>query len=151
MRCASCGADNCRDSYARLVSREYKEFGAPDRMRLTTHTYPAQHPGPDSPGERKSVAVNLVGLCLVLEQGLDARAAHKTVQRISGAEAAWPYLEPPHDLTGCSASDVLEAANEAEHDARVLQWAAHVWSCWSAHHTTIRQWCQDGIPRRGLD
>jgi hypothetical protein len=99
----------------------------------------AQHPG--SPGRQagQSVWVHLVGLCLVLEHGLDPIASAHAKARVATPDADFPWLAPPASLGPVTVLDVLAATTAQEHRAAVRAWAESVWDAWRPHQGAIRE------------
>src|SRR2546426_1032303 len=97
-RCVGCGAlvpavdgpihpyigasPGCWRTYGEVLAREYGEYAYPAVHRLTVDAYAAQHPGVPGRRSSQSVAVHLMSLCLVLEQGLEPGAATRAIGHI---------------------------------------------------------------------
>ena len=129
----------CWARYGELLVREYGEFGNPAIHRLSVDTYAVQHPGVPERRSIQSVAVHLMGLCLVLERGW----APPDVTRRMGAfvERARPvWLEPPVPNGSLTVEHALSASDAASHEVRVREWATDVWSSWSPHHAQVSAW-----------
>jgi hypothetical protein len=99
-------------------------------------------------GERRtiqSVALDLVTLCLVLEEGLEPRHAPTVHQRLAGGPS-FEWLAPPEPRGRITVADVLLSREPAEHERVVRAWARDVWETWQAHHSTIRRWAEAAFP-----
>jgi hypothetical protein len=129
----------CWAKFGELLAREYED---PARLRvyqLTVDAYAGQHPGEPERRTIQSVALHLMTLAMVIEDGLDPRQGprlHKRMVRVGGFE----WLEPPATRGRLTVLDVLEAKTAREHERLVRAWAADVWEAWSAHHRSVRGW-----------
>jgi hypothetical protein len=128
----------CWARYGELLAREFGKLRNPAIHRLSVDTYAVQHPGVPERRSIQSVAVHLMGLCLVLERGWEPQDATK---RIGGlVERARPeWLEPPAANGALTVEHVLSTPPE-EHAERVREWAGDVWSAWRSHHTAVHAW-----------
>jgi hypothetical protein len=86
----------------------------------------------------QSVAVHLMGLCMVIERGWSPEAA---TRRIGGlVERARPgWLSPPVP-NGTLTVEYPLAAPPDEHARRVREWAEDVWAAWQPHHPVVHAW-----------
>jgi hypothetical protein len=109
---------------------------------LTVDAYAAQHPGVPGRSSSRSVAVHLMRLYLILEQGVDSVAAAREVSRRLARRHDFPWLPPPPSLGELTVLDVVGAHNVADHTARVERWARSVWTAWSPHHDQVRAWLE---------
>ena len=131
----------CWALYGEVLAREY---GDPDSFRLhqvTVDTYAVQHPGVPERRSIQSVAVHLITLCLVLEEGVDPAAGRALHKRLA-ARASFHWLAPPSPNGHITVADVLEARTPAEHECTVEAWARDVWAAWEPHHATVRRWIE---------
>ena len=129
----------CWALFGEVLAREY---GDPKYFRLhqvTVDTYAVQHPGLPERRSIQSVAVHLITLCLVLEDGADPAEGPKLHKRLAVSNS-FHWLEPPHPNGRITVADVLEARTPAEHEALVDAWARDVWVAWKPHHATVRSW-----------
>jgi hypothetical protein len=119
--------------------REYGEFGNPAIHRLSVDTYAVQHPGVPERRSIQSVAVHLMGLCLVLERGwLPAGVTKRMGAFVERARPQW--LDPPEPNGRLTVEHALAALDADDHAARVREWAADVWLAWSRHHAQVNAW-----------
>lgn len=82
--------------YGEVLAREYGEYGYPEPThKLTVDTYAVQHPGKPGLQANKSVNVHLMGLCCVLEPGMDGRQATQAIGLVMRRHPAFAWLEPP--------------------------------------------------------
>lgn len=99
----------------------------------------AQHPGDGADRrDRQSVFVHLVSLCAVIERGASPASSPAALRAVLERMGEFDVLRRsggPGDLT---VLDVIDAADEAAHDARVRAWAGSVWDSWVGHHAAIR-------------
>jgi hypothetical protein len=121
-----------------------REFGDPAYFRLhqlTVDTYAVQHPGRPERRSIRSVALHLITLCLVLEDGVEPRDGPKLHARLA-KRGSFRWLEPPRPNGRLTVADVLRAKTPAEHERAVEAWARDVWAAWQAHHATVRAWIE---------
>lgn len=116
--------------------------------RLVADTYGAQHPGTRQVRSVQSVAVHLMGLCLVLERGTQPR---QIVRARDGKRARRTFdlhwLEPPRPNGTLTVQGPLDAVGRDAHAASVEAWARDVWAAWEPHHETVRAWLDGALPR----
>jgi hypothetical protein len=120
-------------------SREYEDPAYFRVHQLTVDAYAVQHPGKPERRTIQSVALHLMTLAMVLEDGLDPGRGprrHKQMVRSGGFE----WLEPPSIEGRTTVLDVLEATTATEHERLVRAWAADVWEAWTPHHGAVRDW-----------
>jgi len=130
----------CWEVFGRILA---KEFGDPTYWpphTLTVDTYAAQHPGTEGPHTTHSAAFHLMGLCMVVERGMDASRAAWMRQRATPIHKELFWLEPPASMGAVTVLNVVEAATAEDHARLVREWAMGVWSAWSAHHEVVRGW-----------
>lgn len=134
----------CWALHGDVLAREYSD---PDYSRvhqLTVDTYAVQHPGVPERRSTQSVAVHLMTLCLVLEDGLDPREGPKLHKRFV-ERPLFHWLEPPQPNGTLTVADVREATTAAEHERKVNDWARDVWAAWEPHHVTVRSWVERAL------
>lgn len=123
----------CWSVYTEVLAREYGDavlFGA--AHQLTVDAYTAQHPGGAHPDT--SVAIHLVGLRLVLVDGLPQQQIPVRRGLLSDRTATWPRLPAPPTRADVTVLDVALAADDG-YAAQVERWAEAVWRMWEpAHH-----------------
>lgn len=131
----------CWAIFGEVLAKEYTDFAryAPIH-RLTVDVYAAQHPGAPSRQSIQSVAVHLVGLCVVLERGLDFAQATDAIRQTLKRRAEFVWLDPPAPSDWLTILDVAGAQDLAGHESVVRRWAESVWEAWSPHHATVRRW-----------
>jgi Family of unknown function (DUF5946) len=125
-----------------------REFGDPAYFRLhqlTVDTYAVQHPGAPERRSIQSIALHLMTLCLVVEDGADPREGPKLHKRLVG-RVPFHWLEPPRPNGRITVADVVRARTPAEHERAVEAWARDVWAAWEPHHPTIRRWIEQALP-----
>ena len=109
--------------------------------RLVVDAYAAQHPGVPRRRSIQSVAVHLMGLCVLIERGDEAPRIEPSRVRAParrGLDLHW--LAPP-DFTGTvTAADVLTAGPGDDYVIAAESWARSVWAAWKPHHATVRAW-----------
>jgi hypothetical protein len=130
----------CWRAYGEVLARDYSEPALGALRRLTVDSYAVQHPGHPSPQTSQSVCVHLIGLCLVLERGLDAQYATRVMRAATRPKGRFSWLTPPASLGPVTVSDVAGIATPHQHAERVRAWAQAAWSAWAEHHATVRRW-----------
>ena len=127
----------CWEVFEEVLAREFQSPALFGKFhQLTVDTYAVQHAGGRHPD--KSVAIHLVGLYLVMEEGLPPAAVAPRLQRIAGRKQ-WPRLDPPAHRGDLTVLDVASVQGGQAHTVRVAEWAGQVWSAWSGHHATVRE------------
>ena len=154
--CPGCGAclkttDGPRHPYMTGSAACWARFGevlavqyaSPRRMsfhQLVVDAYAAQHPGSSDRRAVQSVALHLMTLALVLEDGADPALGPKLHRRMTDRPVFGPLsgrLPSPGERTVTSVPLVGPIA-AAESATRA--WAQDVWASWSEHHATVREW-----------
>jgi hypothetical protein len=130
----------CWAAFGEVLAREFGDPAYFAPHALTVDTYAAQHPGVESAQTTHSAAFHLMGLCLVVERGVEPTAAGWMRQRAGAMHRALPWLEPPGPGGGMTVVDVLAAGSAEEHARLVRRWAESVWTWWGAHHERVRSW-----------
>jgi hypothetical protein len=117
--------------------------------RLVADAYGAQHPGRRQVRAVQSVAVHLMGLCLILERGALAERHFAPVRRREHERTTLDlyWLDPPRPNGTLTVRGPVQAAGRAEHAASVEAWARDVWAAWRPHHETVRGWLDRAAPR----
>ncbi len=157
MRCIGCQAEfaqidgpthehmlsspGCWAAYGEVLAREYSDNRLARIHRLTVDTYAVQHPGVNVPAARRSVAVHLSRLYLLLEAGWAMERANNAMFAITEFKDRCDSLNRPPMTGTLSVLEVLQAASNQEHEKRVRAWAESVWKAWAVHHATVRKWC----------
>ena len=78
----------------------------------------------------------------MLERGYTSRQATKAIQRATSLEEVFEWLHPPESLGAVTIEHVHAARDAAEHQERVRECAAAVWSAWGRYHETVRGWAE---------
>jgi hypothetical protein len=129
----------CWATFGELLARGYEDPAYRRMHQLTVDTYAVQHPGKPERRTIQSLALHLMTLAMVVEDGLDPRCGpelHKRMVRAGGYE----WLAPPSMDGRMTVIDVLQATTAREHDQVVRAWAEDVWDAWAGHHRTVRRW-----------
>jgi Family of unknown function (DUF5946) len=118
-------------------------------LRLVVDAYGAQHPGKREVRAVQSVAVHLMGLCLVLERGAHTEPEFMPVRRREPARTTLDlhWLEPPQPNGTLTVRGPVLATGRDELAASVEAWARDVWAAWHPHHETVRAWLDRAAPR----
>ncbi len=133
-------APGCWAIYGEVLAREYSDYRYARLHQLTVDTYAVQHPGKPSPQSIQSVAVHLMSLYLVFEEGRASWETAQVMQRAASQKGRFKWLDPPASRGKLTVLDVHRAETPDEHAQRVEEWARDVWHSWSAHHQTVRAW-----------
>ncbi|MCX5206483.1 DUF5946 family protein [Streptomyces sp. NBC_00237] len=151
------GSPGCWHLYGEVIARGHHAARSSATHRHHVDCYAVQHPGgaEHDRQQRRSVAVHLTSLCLLLEHGVPAvkvpvlrgRMSRTVLPRLG--LTGWPYLPPPAFLGAVTVVDVHRATggagDGAAHAAAVRDWAQAAWSAWSGHHEQVRLWASAGL------
>jgi hypothetical protein len=131
----------CWEHYRQLSSPPYtREMGSRLR-RLVEDTYAAQHPGVPCRRAMQSVAIHLMGLCVLIEREGEERRLIPILGRMPARTTlGLHWLAPPVPNGKLTVVDVVKAGPDAAHGPAVEAWARDVWKAWSPHHATVRGW-----------
>jgi hypothetical protein len=132
----------CWSMYGEVLAREYSTPGLFQSVhRLTVDTYAVQHPGRKSARSIQSVAVHLMSLCTLFDEGSDAEDALAMIREGVRTKGQYSWLMPSTCLGALTVSDVWKATAAPEHEKSVSEWASSVWAAWAPHHAVVRGWC----------
>lgn len=134
----------CWALYGELLAREFQNPAYFSVHQLTVDTYAVQHPGSPERRSTQSVALHLMTLCLIVEDGVDpleGPALHKRFIR----RPAFRWLEPPRPNGQLTAADALRSRNPGEHAKAVRAWGEDVCESWAPHHQTVRGWIAESL------
>ena len=109
--------------------------------RLADDAYAVQHPG--APDRRcvQSVAVHLMGLCVLLERDGEQRRVMPVLGRMPARRPLdLHWLAPPARNGRLTVFDAIQAGSGDGHAEAVEMWARDVWRAWRPHHATVRRW-----------
>ena len=117
---------------------------------LLIDAYAAQHPGSPSPQAIQSVAVHLLALYGIFDQGvapehalwIRRRPLRERVQGMPGDKHnRFQWLAPP-DLASClTIADIVQAPTPAVRTEKAREYIEQVWSLWAEQHlSTLAQW-----------
>src|SRR5437867_8062467 len=87
-------APGCWQLYTDLLAREYSDIRYAPAHQLTVDTYMVQHPGEPARRSAQSVAIHLVGLCLMLERGRTPAELPGLRKRVVERHEIFPWLTP---------------------------------------------------------
>ena len=123
----------CWSVFGEVLAAEFQNGALFGQVRqLTADAYAVQHGGGAHPD--KSVCVHLVGLHLVLTQGLAPTEVSSRLRRLVGTVSSWPHMTPPSASGSLTVFDVATAKSPEEHVRCVRAWSAQVWNAWQPHH-----------------
>lgn len=134
----------CWALYGEVLAREYSEPAYFGIHQLTVDVYAVQHPGVPERRSIQSVALHLITLCLILEDGVDPIQGPKLHRRLA-KHHRFRWLEPPHPNGRLTVADVRRATSRPGHERTVEAWARDVWRAWAPHHATVRRWIDRGL------
>lgn len=129
----------CWARFGEISAREYENHEDLGVHQLTVDAYAVQHPGEPERRSIQSVAVHLMTLGMVIEDGADPRHGPTLHKRIV-KRPAFAWLDPPAMEGRLTILHVLEAEDPSAHERAVREWAADVWDAWGPHHYTVRRW-----------
>lgn len=130
----------CWARFGQVTVRDYGEFQYPDVHRLIVDAYMSQHPGFKTAAGRRSVAVHLVGLCLVLERGATGKSVGRALANVFPDKRDIAPLEPVPWLGELTIASLLDAPDLESHSARARAWATAVWRAWKPFHERVHAW-----------
>lgn len=112
---------------------------------LITDAYAVQHPGEPSPQAIQSVAVHLLVLYAVFDQGLDPVQALDVRIRALGRypdrkRDRFHWLTPPSSDYSLTIADVAAATTPEDRTATAERWIEEVWRAWSIHRSRASTW-----------
>jgi hypothetical protein len=129
----------CWEVYQSVSRGREASEGGNRLQRLMKDTYAAQHPGAHDRRALQSVAVHLMGLCVLLERDGENRRLTPVLGRMPPRRTLdLHWLAPPRPNGRVTVADVV--AEGAGRGASVQRWAEDVWRAWAPHHATIRGW-----------
>ena len=149
-RCVGCGIElpagsgpthryinsspECWALFGTVLAREFSDRAYGAAHRLTVDAYVVQHPDGQP---AKSLVVHLIGLHLVLHQGMEMDEVTRFFQRYVATHSDYPVLSPPSDRGAVTVGFVAGSPSPTVHTDRVWAWAASAWDAWRQHHDTI--------------
>lgn len=128
----------------RALERCYGDPECGAILQVVVDAYACQHPG--EPGRRsaQSVALHLMTLCVVLEDGADPR--HGPVLHRRMLERLQPrWLAPPTRRGHLTVGSLVEAGPSSAFVDATWAWARDVWVAWKPHHGTVRRWVRESL------
>lgn len=131
----------CWRLFSRLSADPFARREGTRLRRLVVDTYAAQHPGTEHRRATQSVAVHLMGLCVLLERDGESRRLSPVLGRMPARKTMDLHWLTPPDLTRCpTAADVIAAGPGDGYAPAAELWAKRVWAAWRPHHDTVRGW-----------
>jgi hypothetical protein len=138
----------CWERYRQLSAAPFARSVGSRSRRLAEDAYAVQHPGVEDRRCVQSVAVHLMGLCVLLEREGEARRLTPVLGRMPARRTLdLHWLTPPLRNGRLTVLDALDAGSGEGHADAVEAWARDVWRAWRPHHATVRAWLD--VPRAG--
>jgi len=140
------GAAGCRETFERLVGRDFSDVRYFRMHRMLVDTYALQHPAQYG-RSAKSLAAHLVGLCWMVEGGGDPARGHDALRRWLDGARSLEHPEPPVRRGALTIGDLLGAQDPREHGAAVERWARSTWAAYAPLHALARAWMAAAFER----
>jgi hypothetical protein len=136
----------CWALYGRLSSAPIARAQGSRSRRMAEDAYAVQHPGARDRRCVQSVAVHLMGLCMLIERQGQQRRLVPVLGRMPARRTLdLHWLEPPARPARLTVHDALQGGSGDGHAGAVEAWARAVWRSWRPHHATVRGWLD--VPR----
>jgi hypothetical protein len=130
--------------YGEVLARSYGDPECRTVHQVLVDAYAVQHAPRDAGGASRrqvqEVALCLMTLGLVVEDGVDPREGPALHKRMVARRPEFRWLAPPPSSGPTTVGDVRGAHDAVEHRRLVLAWGGQVWRAWVAHHATVRAW-----------
>ena len=127
----------CWAAYGDVLVREYEDASFAGAHRLGVDAYAVQHPDQPSPQSIQSVAVHLIRLCLLLDEGAEIGRANEIMLAATKMKKHFVWLTPPPSRGTITVADLRRAGSAAEHVKLERFWAKVVWKAWSPLSSVI--------------
>jgi len=99
----------------------------------------AQHPGDGSDRRsRQSPIVHLVALALLIEHGIDGKAAFVRMARLLERRPTFQPLVPRADRGRLTILDMRNCVDAEDYAGRAEVWAQEIWRTWAHEQDKIR-------------
>ena len=133
----------CFADFGELLAASYAGLAyAPGNLHQTrVDAWVCQHPGGDEPAANQALALCLMTLRLVLQDGVDPARGPALHRHLAG-RGPYRWLPPPARRAGTTVRDVLDRPDD-QRDVATLAWAREVWSAWSPHHDQVQRWLEE--------
>jgi hypothetical protein len=137
----------CWSLYERISTGPFARAVGSRSRRLAEDAYAVQHPGARERRSVQSVAVHLMGLCVLLEgDGASRRLVPVLGKMPKRRTLDLHWLEPPEPNGRLTVNDALDAGSGDAHAVAVEAWARDVWMAWRPHHEIVRGWLSVARP-----
>ena len=137
---------SCWVLFSNLVNADEPPLTPARLNSLIVDAYLAQHHGTPSPQAIQSVAVHLLVLYGVLNQGLEPERALWIRQRalremVRPKHSRFHWLTPP-DFAGClTIVNIVQASTPDARANKAREFIEQIWSLWADNHlATLSQW-----------
>jgi hypothetical protein len=139
-------APGCWQLFGEVQADEMQRFGYPAAHRLVVDAYMAQHPGDGADRRaRQSTCVHLIGLCAVIERGLDGSHATQALRDAVRGRPDYPVLRRDDGPGELNVLHMVGAVDADDYARRAREWAVSVWDSWRSAHGMVRLWLE-GYP-----
>jgi hypothetical protein len=138
----------CWAMYGQVLARSYTDPRYRVVHQMVVDAYTAQHAGGTSRRRVQEVALCLMTLCRVIENGVDPAQGPALHKRMVAHRPDFTWLEPPREQAPMTVADILTAHDAEVYCQRVREWGHQVWQVWASHHATIRAWNADALTLR---
>jgi Family of unknown function (DUF5946) len=131
----------CWSAFGALQADEMARFGYPPVHGLAVDAYAASHGGDGSERrDRQSVAIHLLALRAVLEEGESSERRIALLRRLADQKADWPKLDRPGGVPALNLTHARDASGLDDYTGRVREWASAVWAFWTPQHPQVAAW-----------
>ena len=139
--CGLASAVECKEHFDEILAKEFSDYRYARIHRLTVDTYSLQHPDPYMISA-KSFAAHLAGMCCAMEHENDPDLMRALQQWLNGKREDLEKPAQLEELGELTIAHILDADDGAEHERRVREWAADVWSAYDAYHDLAQEWIE---------
>ena len=135
----------CVERDGELLARSYADPTLRGVHQLLVDAYAAQHPAGTTRREVQTLALSLMTLCLVVEDGVDPARGPALHREMVAHRPAFARLAPPPLRGLMTVADVLAARDAAEHERLVRERGRQVWQAWAPHQAAVWAWNADAL------
>lgn len=136
------GSAACWASFGELLAVQYASLERLAFHQLVVDAYAVQHPGGSDRRAVQSVAIHLMTLALILEDGADPTEGPGLHRGMVRRPVFGELVGRAPALDDRTVADIPLAGSVAEAEGATRAWARDVWASWSPEHATVRAWLQ---------